>query len=282
MAMEWQSEALVCMALMQSHTAHCPSCEELHPLHEAISLRQPRVLEFLLGYYRSTGERGHMEELCGGMRPLFKAVDSCIGGGGAESMRMVELLLREGADPNALSDGPGEAPLHRASLMGFQGVVELLLAHGADPNLATMDGYTPLHACCRAAQLRPGCFNVVPVLLRHGADPRIRNAHGRLPVDELPDELLWLVGAQDPHAHWLTRAKSVLLRETRWRNRRIVVLARSRVAANALGDATFSGGTSALVTSGSACAGAEELGGDDEHPLMMMPDAVFRHVVTFL
>ncbi|CAB0043897.1 unnamed protein product [Trichogramma brassicae] len=46
-------------------------------------------------------------------------------------------------------DKRGNAPLHLALIEGNKEVVELLLRNGADPNLADSEGWTPLHVVCK-------------------------------------------------------------------------------------------------------------------------------------
>lgn len=66
------------------------------------------------------------------VRPLHSAV-------AAGSARIVQILLRAGADPNAPQRG-GFTPLHGAAHRGDADLVDLLLAQGADPRLASDDG----------------------------------------------------------------------------------------------------------------------------------------------
>ena len=79
---------------------------------------------------------------------------------------MVRLLLKHGADIDALGDG-------RTALLAAVGaldepMVELLLAEGADPNIGDGRGETPLSF----AALNPrGSLDIVRMLLRAGADP---------------------------------------------------------------------------------------------------------------
>jgi len=82
------------------------------------------------------------------------------------STDMVRLLLKHGADIDALGDG-------RTALLAAVGaldepMVELLLAEGADPNIGDGRGETPLSF----AALNPrGSLDIVRMLLRAGADP---------------------------------------------------------------------------------------------------------------
>jgi ankyrin repeat protein len=82
------------------------------------------------------------------------------------SADMVRLLLKHGADIDALADG-------RTALLAAIGardvpMVELLLSAGADPNVGDGRGETPLSF----AALNPlGSLDIVRMLLRAGADP---------------------------------------------------------------------------------------------------------------
>ena len=90
--------------------------------------------------------------------------------------RFAALLLRAGANPNALS--PGGSPLHRACNCGRENTALLLLENGADPNLQDQfEAKTPLHAATEIMMNRD--FAIVTMLLAHGADPSIRDKEGK-------------------------------------------------------------------------------------------------------
>jgi uncharacterized protein len=56
----------------------------------------------------------------------------------------VRQLLEAGADPNRISEGPGEGtPLRAAACWGYLETVDALLSHGADPNLPEDELSTP-------------------------------------------------------------------------------------------------------------------------------------------
>jgi ankyrin repeat protein len=59
----------------------------------------------------------------------------------ALSLRMVETLLRAGANPNARQHG-GWTPLQQAAAHGRAEIVALLLSHGADRTMQSDDGQT--------------------------------------------------------------------------------------------------------------------------------------------
>lgn len=100
--------------------------------------------------------------------------------------KFVELLLKNGANPNAVTkvtfvepfDAPGETPLHMA--IGGESalvVVELLIANGANVNVASQRGETPLH---RAAKYYDK--DVVRALIEHGAALNAEDKDGNTPL----------------------------------------------------------------------------------------------------
>ena len=92
---------------------------------------------------------------------------------------VAEYLIRAGAPVNSTSrNGLRAAPIQSAAAAGHSKVVELLLKHGADPNVREQDGYTPLHA---AAQ--NGDVEIIRTLIYGGADLLARSEDGRTPLD---------------------------------------------------------------------------------------------------
>ena len=83
---------------------------------------------------------------------------------------MVEILLKNGADPN-IHDNDGWTALIVSSQNGHQQVVELLLEKQVDPNVQTSKNGTT--ALIEASQ--QGHYQVVEILLKNGADPNIHN-----------------------------------------------------------------------------------------------------------
>jgi uncharacterized protein len=87
---------------------------------------------------------------------------------------VVALLLRGGADPNAVARNASRvSPLHSAVAGRNLDTVRLLLMHGADPNARQQGGWTALHA----AALH-GDMAVVRLLLTRGASPQAANDDG--------------------------------------------------------------------------------------------------------
>ncbi|MGO9471030.1 MAG: ankyrin repeat domain-containing protein [Isosphaeraceae bacterium] len=92
---------------------------------------------------------------------------------------MVNLLLRHGADPNAVSRNRMVLrPMHSAAASRSVGIVETLLAHGAEVNATQHGGWTPLHAAVAS-----GDGPLVKLLLAHGADPNLGNDDGKSALD---------------------------------------------------------------------------------------------------
>lgn len=93
----------------------------------------------------------------------------------AQSLEVVQLLLRHRADPNAHEIRPcgGRTALHLAAQKDCPGITAALLKAGASPVALDSRGMTPLHL---AAQ--EGLVDVTRLLLAHGADPLLRDKAG--------------------------------------------------------------------------------------------------------
>ncbi|KAA1187232.1 ankyrin repeat domain-containing protein [Paenibacillus sp. B2(2019)] len=93
-----------------------------------------------------------------------------------ENTKMVEFLLDQGADVNALND-EGITPIHIAL---YPDVVTCLLNRGAEINKKSSDGSTPLHTQIADGEER---LDVVGMLLAKGADKSIKDNDGQTPLD---------------------------------------------------------------------------------------------------
>ncbi|MBR1486337.1 MAG: ankyrin repeat domain-containing protein [Synergistaceae bacterium] len=90
-----------------------------------------------------------------------------------ESEKCLELLLKNGANPNFL-DSKGRTPLMYAVLTSLK-MVDMLLTHKADPNLGDLEGRTPLTLAIVDSEVDE---NIIKTLLEHGANPNIRDNSG--------------------------------------------------------------------------------------------------------
>jgi ankyrin repeat protein len=129
------------------------------------------------------------------------------------TVEQVEILVKGGANPNAVDDDLDSALTIAAFIHDIK-LVKLLTSHGADVNYRNHNGLTPLHdaafASLKAAQeisrilLDQGAYvnaldslgrtplmcavdnrnvDLVKILLERGADPTLRNNHGERALD---------------------------------------------------------------------------------------------------
>jgi ankyrin repeat protein len=88
---------------------------------------------------------------------------------------VAEYLIKAGAPINSRSRNELEAgPIQSAAAAGQVKIAQLLLKHGADPNIREQGGYTPLHA---AAQ--NGDLEMINTLLYGGADLDAKSDDGK-------------------------------------------------------------------------------------------------------
>ena len=99
-----------------------------------------------------------------------------------EKYEIARLLIEHGADVNAeggQARGAGESALGYAAFFGDLRLVELYLAHGADPNHAGSTGITPVDAAAREGSQAGGSSTYVPCL------EALVNAGGRFHLGHL-------------------------------------------------------------------------------------------------
>jgi uncharacterized protein len=134
----------------------------------AVQQRQTAVVEELLraGADAKTGSRT-------GFTPLMFAAQR----GDVDTARV---LLNAGAKPNEAQPNTKLTPLIIASAMVHKRMVELLLDNGADPNAVEWIGYSPLGWVVRDSHYgidltaKDKVVDVVKLLVAHGANPNFR------------------------------------------------------------------------------------------------------------
>ena len=120
------------------------------------------------GFYESI-RNGHVQIVSFflkiGIGPEIKFINTAPSLHQAGSAEVASLLLKYGADINAINEKDGFTPLHAASVNGHREVISLLIKHGVDVNEKDKWGWTPLfNAVSR------GDPDNVNLLLSNGAD----------------------------------------------------------------------------------------------------------------
>tara|TARA_B100000405_G_scaffold66772_1_gene45714 strand:+ start:2469 stop:3749 length:1281 start_codon:yes stop_codon:yes gene_type:complete len=97
---------------------------------------------------------------------------------------IVEVLLRNGADPNQISfNNSSMKAIHIAAAYGFNDIIDLLIQFGADINAQLPDGYTPLHLAVEFSKIES-----ITALLDLGAKVNIRTLKTtKTPLDNAID-----------------------------------------------------------------------------------------------
>ncbi|MGB7934757.1 MAG: ankyrin repeat domain-containing protein [Gammaproteobacteria bacterium] len=92
---------------------------------------------------------------------------------------VVQLLLMNGAEVDAVANGSGCTPLHYAASLGHVELCELLVRYGADTDAQTARLETPLHLA-----IARGHAGVVALLLKYQARLNIRDKNGMTPLQQ--------------------------------------------------------------------------------------------------
>jgi ankyrin repeat protein len=92
---------------------------------------------------------------------------------------VAEYLVKAGAPINSPSRNElSAAPIQSAAAAGHAKIVDMLLKNGADPNVREQGGYTPLHAAAQNGDLA-----TIRTLIYGGADLEVKSRDGKTPLD---------------------------------------------------------------------------------------------------
>ena len=94
-------------------------------------------------------------------------------------MKIVELLLRHGADTSLVNENEWNA-LHAACQQGHAAIVAQLVAAGAQLNAKSREGWTALALACSFVGL--GFAGCARILLEHDADVNVLNTYKEIPL----------------------------------------------------------------------------------------------------
>lgn len=147
--------------LSQGANSDAVDTEGRSALHIAATLRQPRIVEAVVGYNPKLIAQEDMR----GSTPLVVAAS--VGDTGA-----MDALVRSGAMVNA-ANVEGRTALHAAARGGQAGAIEYLLSHGTFIDAMDKYGRTPLHYAARFGQA-----SAAASLVRGGARTDLRDAQG--------------------------------------------------------------------------------------------------------
>ncbi|KAK4467524.1 hypothetical protein MN116_008911 [Schistosoma mekongi] len=107
-----------------------------------------------------------------GETPLTCAISS-------NAVRIVELLLKLGADPNFRGKKSECTPLMESAIVGYTDIVKLLLEHGACVDHKSSTGNTALHYAAASGHLKCICL-----LLQYDSSLEVQNDTGHTPLME--------------------------------------------------------------------------------------------------
>lgn len=117
------------------HSVGCPCCEAEQPLQQSLAevafekgiwgkISKGANAEYIENFIRERGTAVVNQKDDSGYTPLLYASRS-------GDLQLVEVLIKYGADVNALTPALQTSSLHRAAMMGHVEIVRTLLKHGA-------------------------------------------------------------------------------------------------------------------------------------------------------
>lgn len=149
------------------------------PLHVALEDGHVAAVKVLLRY-------GAKNTQILDPRSLFKAVSK-------RRRDMVQVLLENGANPNAPERSCGITPLHEAVLNVDEETVKLLLEHEQGSNIPV-----PLTQAARS-----GCWSIVKLLAERGARLMVAGSPSRIDLSAEPPILSYVVYVGSEEAAWM-------------------------------------------------------------------------------
>ena len=93
-----------------------------------------------------------------------------------------EVLLKNGALPNAKDPSTGESCIHNASLFAMHDLLEILIKNGGDVRLKAYGGTTPLHHAFSSRDPKE-CIKTLSLLIEAGAEIEVRDTGGVTPME---------------------------------------------------------------------------------------------------
>lgn len=153
------------------------------PLHAAAAGYRKEIAEQLLNNGATVAAVNRR-----GATPLHYASDGHLSSRAwnPKGQAEIALLIRAGADPNAL-DKSGVAPLHRSVRQRCASAVDSLLRNGASVRLKNKSGSTPLHLAVQntgkggtgSLEARALQREIIELLLKASANPHDRDGRGK-------------------------------------------------------------------------------------------------------
>jgi len=167
------------VAMVRNQVINLPDMKGWRALHVAADSEAENVLAWLLENGASVDS-----ETVGVIRPGRTALHFAASKSSDMAVRIVQELLKKGANPGLPTRFGGNTPLHYAVQGGSVEIVTMLLLHkskqhkAADPNTPNYSGVTALHK----AVAIPGLEAIVETLLQNGANPEQASALDKVAV----------------------------------------------------------------------------------------------------
>ena len=127
---------------------------------------------------RRTGKKIAIEKLKRGHSYYPKHATSLYYAASYGIEHVVQALLAQGAEVDAVGGRVGATAFHAAALRGHLKIMDMLFQKGADPNASDYIDQTPLGSAALV-----GNVEVIRYLLDHGADPNFKDDKGRTAYD---------------------------------------------------------------------------------------------------